>query len=286
MAYAKINGNQMYYDTEGSGIPILLIHPPLLTSKNFAYQKHQLSDQFQMITFDIRGHGHSEPSQAPLSYPLIAEDMKQLLDYLKIDQCYLCGYSTGGSIALEAMLMYPDRFLGSIHISAMSEVSDWWLRTRIASAVAVSSMKAKRFLSLAITAGNSDMLLTFKNLHKDAKQGNIKNMMQYYRYSLTYNCTKRLKEIHSPQLLIYGAKDKTFYRYARILHQELPLNELHFIKKERHQLPTKAPAEMNQLIREWILRQQEQENQDTPHIKPFIAGEMINQENIGIEDQV
>src|SRR5690554_6750965 len=105
MSHAYINGVSMYYHIEGKGIPVLFIHPPLLTSANFLYQR-QLSEQYQIITFDIRGHGHSESSKTPLTYPLIVNDMIQLLNLLEIEQCYVCGYSTGGSIALEAMLTY------------------------------------------------------------------------------------------------------------------------------------------------------------------------------------
>lgn len=121
MPTAYINGTDLYYEKRGDGFPIIFIHPPLLTSANFRYQQVQLAGQFTVITFDIRGHGRSGASEALVTYDLIVEDMLRLLDHLSIPEAYVCGYSTGGSIALEAMLTHPDRFTGGILVSAMSE---------------------------------------------------------------------------------------------------------------------------------------------------------------------
>jgi pimeloyl-ACP methyl ester carboxylesterase len=101
MPKANVNGTILHYHVHGRGTPIVFIHPPLLNRAVFRYQEVQLTDPFQVITFDIRGHGFSPPSETPLTYTLIAEDIKALLDHLNIRQAYLCGYSTGGGIALE-----------------------------------------------------------------------------------------------------------------------------------------------------------------------------------------
>lgn len=265
MPYGEINGVRMFYRIKGKGIPIIFIHPPLLTSANFTYQLEQLSDRFQVIVFDIRGHGKSGHSDAPLTYSLIAEDMKQLMDLLKIKKAFLCGYSTGGGIALEAMLNYPDRFHGGILVSAMSEVSDWWLRTRLAAAITLTAARAKKLMSAAITWGNSDIPQTFHNMYKEANRGSIDHMKQYYYTSLLYNCTRKLKQLHHPQLLIFGDKDKGFKRYARILQQELPNSTLVYLSGVHHQIPTKAPDRMNRLMSAWIMQQLEpEENIEQP----------------------
>lgn len=252
MPIVKVNGVSIHYHVHGEGIPIVFIHPPLLTSVNFKYQKEQLSDEFQVITFDIRGHGHSEPSSQKLTYPLIVEDMKQLLDVIGVKQAYVCGYSTGGSIALEAMLTYPHLFLGGILISGMSEVSDWILKQRLRMASFLSKLKAKRLLTWAISYGNADRKQTYRNLYKDALQGDIRNIGQYYRYSLSYSCTDKLNQLKLPVLMIFGEKDKSFRRYAKIMKLQLPNVQMHMVPGKHHQIPTKAANVMNEHIRTWI----------------------------------
>lgn len=253
MPIVSINGTVIHYKVHGDqGVPIIFVHPPLLTSANFRYQQVQLSGQFTVITFDIRGHGRSGPSKAPVTYALIVEDLKQLLDYLKIKQAYICGYSTGGSIALEAMLTHPNRFIGGILISAMSEVSDVSLKSRIRLAIGMSKWMP-RLLMWGIARGNADSKLTFRNLLSDAVRGHRKNIHEYFKYSLGYRCTERLSEIKGPVLLLYGAKDRSFKRYRSKLERELPHCEAHVLEGEKHQIPTKAAPAMNDIIRRWLL---------------------------------
>ncbi|MEK3883611.1 alpha/beta hydrolase [Paenibacillus sp. PL2-23] len=253
MPFATVNGIKLYYKDRGSGLPIVCIHPPLLTSANFNYQSEQLSDAFRVITFDIRGHGASDQSEAPITYALIAEDIRQLLDHLGIDKAILCGYSTGGTVALEAMLAYPDRFLGGILLSAMSEASDLVLRTRIRIAIGLSAWKpAIRLLMLAITWGNSDSSQTFRQMIKRTRLGSPRSIHQYYRCSLSYNCTDRLARITSPVLLLYGEKDWGFKRYRLKLMNSLRHASLVLLNQKKHQLPTKAASEIHAAIREWV----------------------------------
>lgn len=253
MPESVINGCKMYYIDRGKGTPILFIHPPVLTSKNFKYQIQQLSAHFRTVAFDIRGHGHSQPSEEGITYPLIVEDIKKLMDKLKIEKACLCGYSTGGSIVLEFLLTYPDRALGGVVIGGMSEVSDSKLRNRIVLASLISRVGAVGTLALTISWRQArTKLLLMRQLYNDAKKGNSKNARQYYQYSLGYNCTAQLKHIPHPVLLVYGEKDKQFYRYAQLLHQQLPNNELVFIQEMSHQIPTKAARTLNRLIRQFL----------------------------------
>jgi pimeloyl-ACP methyl ester carboxylesterase len=253
MAMLKMeDGASLYFSVKGDGIPIVFIHPPLLTSENFRYQLNELSHTLKVITFDIRGHGRSKYSPTPITYPLIVEDMRHLLDHLGIEKVILCGYSTGASVALEFMLTYPARALGGILVSGMSEASDIYLRQRIAIAIKLANPATLSLLAKAITYGNADSLETFKLLYKEAYKGDARNINQYYQDSLIYSCTERLEHINLPILLVYGKKDKSFYRYANLLRSKLPNSVLIFLDKEKHQIPTKAADKLNQLITNYV----------------------------------
>ncbi|MBY0147320.1 alpha/beta fold hydrolase [Neobacillus niacini] len=246
------DGTSLYFSVIGDGIPIVFIHPPLLTSENFRYQINELSHTFKVITFDIRGHGKSEYSPIKISYPLIVEDMKRLLEHLGIEKVILCGYSTGVSVALEFMLTYPGRAIGGILVSGMSEASDFYLRQRISIAIKLANPSALSFLAKAITYGNSDSRETFTLLYNEAIKGDARNINQYFQNSVIYSCTEQLEQINLPILLIYGKKDKSFYRCANLLSSKLPKSNLIFLDKEKHQIPTKAADKLNQLITNYV----------------------------------
>jgi pimeloyl-ACP methyl ester carboxylesterase len=276
MPFVTINGTRLNYQVKGEGLPIIFIHPPLLTKAIFNYQVAQLSGSYKVITFDIRGHGHSASSVVPLTYPLIVEDMKQLMDYLNIDKAYVCGYSTGGSVAIDAILNDPDRFYGGLLVSALSEASDLYLRARLKLAVSMCRLNARKPLIYAICRGNADRNATFQQLTKDAKAGTLINWRQYYEYSEHYNCTNRLAEIQQPMLLIYGKKDRSFYKYADILEQHLPSNKLVLIRGVSHQIPTKAALSMNEIIRQWLtVVHRLQQVTNAKDIQPDVMGSMM-----------
>jgi pimeloyl-ACP methyl ester carboxylesterase len=262
MPFAEVNGATIHYHTTGRGVPIVFIHPPLLTTQTFNYQKAQLSDEFQVITFDIRGHGESKPSDSPITYPLIIEDIRRLLDFLNVDKAYLCGYSTGGSMVMEGLLTYPERFIGGIVVSGMPEVKDIFNKSRIWLAAQLTGTTVlRKMLTASVSAGNADMRLTFNNLYGSAIKGDPDNQCEYFRYSQSYNCTRRLSEVKQPVLLIYGQKDTPFHQYAHLFHDKLPNSSLYFIKDAKHQMVNKNAWKMNDLIRLWVESLQDSEKE-------------------------
>lgn len=252
MPMLNLDGSSLYYTVKGSGTPIVFIHPPVLTSVNFKYQLEELSQNFQVITFDIRGHGRSPYSPEPVTYPLIVKDIIHLLDHLNINKAFLCGYSTGGSIVLEFMLTFSERALGGIAIGAMADVNDDYLRKKISLGIKLSSKGAINFLAWSISWNNANNIKLLKQMISEARKGDYRNIEQYYRYSLKYNCVSQLAEIHLPILLVYGKKDKPFHSYAEQLHEKLPRNQLHFIEKVDHRIPTKAAKQLNNLIQQFV----------------------------------
>jgi len=255
MPVCDINGYSMHYIDRGKGTAIVFIHPPVLTSLNFLNQIEQLSDYFRTVAFDIRGHGRSESSREKITYPLIVEDIRQLMDRLNIEIGFLCGYSTGGSVVLEFLLTYPERALGGIVIGGMSEASDRKLRSKITLGRIFSKFGALGTIALSVAWAQANTKLSLiRLLFNDAKKGNAKNAEQYYQYSLRYNCTAQVSNIRQPVLLVYGEKDKAFHPYAQLLRQRLPDSELFFVKKTGHQIPTKGADKLNELILNFIHR--------------------------------
>lgn len=254
MPKAQLNGTTIHYHVHGKGAPILFIHPPLLNRAVFRYQEVQLADPFQVITFDIRGHGFSPRSEAPVTYPLIVEDIKALMDHLKLKKAYLCGYSTGGGVALEAMLAYPERFRGLILLGAIPAVTDWGVKAQIAAAATLARLGMKTSLALAIAGGNADMKETFHNLYYEAIRGDLENWRQYYEVSMKYSCVDRLNRIHAPVLLLYGAQDRRFKKYSFEIHRLLSNSTLARIPGVKHNIPTKAPDAFHDVLTKWVMQ--------------------------------
>ena len=71
-----------------------------------------LAAGYQVMTVDLRGHGHSRPlGGAPLSVPALAEDVLALIDEAGADRFVVIGQSLGGYVAQDLVLRYPHRVI-------------------------------------------------------------------------------------------------------------------------------------------------------------------------------
>jgi pimeloyl-ACP methyl ester carboxylesterase len=109
------NGVKIAYFTEGKGEPVVLIHGWLSSAGiNWALPEisGQLAKNYQVIALDVRGHGLSDKPEKEAAYGLeLVEDVKRLLDHLKIKKAHIVGYSMGGFIAAKFISKHPDRVL-------------------------------------------------------------------------------------------------------------------------------------------------------------------------------
>lgn len=252
MPIIEINQANLYYEVTGDGVPLIFIHPPLLGGSNFYYQQLELGEQFKVITFDIRGHGRSSSGEKTLTFPLIIEDIVELMNALQIEKAYIAGYSTGGSIAMKAMYTHHKRFCGGIFISAMIKPMNLYQKSFIQLATVLSNEITLFLLAANICSGNADCKSTFKRLYDDAMKGNPMKIREYFRQSFIFDFTDNLSSIKQPTLLVFGDKDKNFRKDMQLLSKKLPDHKLKMIENATHQLPTKAAKELNTAIANFI----------------------------------
>jgi len=94
----------------GSGEPLVLLHGMGSSSNSWKMIRPALQERFQVITFDLPGHGNTafDPDQPmdPYSLALLIKDQ---LDELGIERAHFAGNSLGGWIALEIAAAFPER---------------------------------------------------------------------------------------------------------------------------------------------------------------------------------
>jgi pimeloyl-ACP methyl ester carboxylesterase len=255
MPYVEVNNVNLYYQVSGEGIPIIFIHPPLLSSANFYYQQQELSEKFKVITFDMRGHGKSDSGKEKFTYPLIVKDIVAILKHLQIKNAFIAGYSTGAAIALEAMRNHQELFCGGILMSPMISPTSFYIKSLIQLASLLSNKTTFSLLAMAICNGNADLPSTYERLNNEAHKGDYQKIKEYYQYSSTFNFIDCLTAIVQPNLLLYGGNDSNFIKTKQIVSEKLPNSLIKIIKNVSHQIPTKAAKSVNTSITNFILDQ-------------------------------
>jgi pimeloyl-ACP methyl ester carboxylesterase len=106
--YVSVNSLEMYYETYGSGQPLVLLHGNLSTiGTSFGKVLPKLSSTRRIIYVEQQGHGHTADIDRPFSLEQWAQDTIALLHHLGIEQADFFGYSSGGAVALEIALRSP-----------------------------------------------------------------------------------------------------------------------------------------------------------------------------------
>jgi len=117
--YADVNGLHLYYETYGSGAPLVLLHGGMLTiDLNFASLIPTLAQTHTVIGVEMQGHGRTANIDREITYANLATDIVALLDYLGIERAAVLGHSMGGGVALELAVNHPDRVSAIVPISA------------------------------------------------------------------------------------------------------------------------------------------------------------------------
>jgi pimeloyl-ACP methyl ester carboxylesterase len=107
--YAHVNGIELYYEIQGSGRPLILLHGGLMSSEMFGPILPALTGQHQVILVDLQGHGRTADIDRPLDVRLIADDIVALADHLGLDRPDVVGYSFGGGVALQVAIRHPEK---------------------------------------------------------------------------------------------------------------------------------------------------------------------------------
>ena len=108
-AYADVNGLHMYYETHGSGRPMILLHGGLGTGAMFGPLLPALGARHQVIAPDLQGHGRTADIDRPIDIRLMADDIAALIDQLGLERPDVVGYSLGGGVAFMLASTYPDK---------------------------------------------------------------------------------------------------------------------------------------------------------------------------------
>jgi pimeloyl-ACP methyl ester carboxylesterase len=119
--YAPVNGLEMYYEIHGSGSgePLVLLHGSFMAiSNNWTGWIGELSKARTVIAVEMQGHGRTADINRDFSYESLADDIAAMLEYLKIKQTDLLGYSMGGGVAMQVAIRHPERVRKVVSISA------------------------------------------------------------------------------------------------------------------------------------------------------------------------
>jgi 3-oxoadipate enol-lactonase len=260
--FLETNGARIYYEVEGSGEPLVLVHAGVANLRMWDDQVAAFRDDYRVIRYDTRGFGRTETDAVEFSN---RADVAALLDQLGEDSAHLVGFSRAGSISLDFALEYPDRVrslvIGAGGISGFESPE--------AEANAATFEEAERLWEAKDWEGLSDWEADYWANGPGQPADRVPEVRaKVHEWVLTnYRAEKeegkpqvldppaagRLGELKVPLLVIIGTLDEPGTQASmRHLASAVPHARLEVWEGAAHMLNLEQPERFNALLREFL----------------------------------
>ena len=125
MPIADINGTKLFFETNGTGYPIIFCHEFAGDYRSWDLQVEYFSRLYKTVTYSARGYFPSDIPEnvGDYSQQQSVDDLKSLMNYLKIPKAHIVGLSMGGNVALNFGLTNPD-MVSSLVVAGTGTGSD------------------------------------------------------------------------------------------------------------------------------------------------------------------
>lgn len=216
----------LYYEEQGKGEPIFLLHGNGEDGTYFVNQLSFFSDQYRMIAVDTRGHGKSPRGMAPFTMEQFAADLRELMEKLQISSAIILGFSDGANIAMKFALKYPDK-----------------VRALILNGGNLNTRGVKRSIQIPIEIG-----YWFARLFA-GKSAEARAHMEILGLMVNEPDIRpeALHAIQAPTLVIAGTKDMIKQSHTEMIAENIPNAKLSIIPGD-HFIANKNAEEFNKEV--------------------------------------
>ena len=238
----KAHGIQMNYELSGKkGAPIVILSHSLASSLlMWNPQMEALNTHFQVLRYDIRGHGGSDAPSGAYTLELLENDAIKLLDALGIDQVHFVGLSMGGMIGQGLALNYSHRLKSLVLCDTASivpaEAQPIWQeridKTREKGMAALLDETMERWFTPAFLRKGSPML---DIIRKQILATPVKGYIGCAEAIRKLNYLDQLSRIKIPTLITVGEDDPgTPVSASEAMHKRISNSKLVILPSSRH----------------------------------------------------
>ena len=268
MARALVNGVHLHYEEAGQGLPMIFVHEFAGEAASWAPQMRFFARRYRTIAYNARGYPPSDVPDDPAAYSQTqaADDIRGLLDALKIQKAHVVGLSMGGYATLHFGLLYPERALslmvGGAGYGSKAEERDGFKRD---SASIIERFEREGMEKVADTYAMGPTRVQFldkdpvgfKEFHDLLRKGSAKGHaltmrgVQMQRPSV-YELTDRMAKLDVPTLIMTGDEDEPCLDPAIHMKRTIPTAGLVIIPKSGHTINLEEPDAFNRALLDFV----------------------------------
>jgi pimeloyl-ACP methyl ester carboxylesterase len=265
---ARVDGVNLYYEEEGAGQPLVFVHEFAGDHRSWHPQVRFFSRRYRTIAFNARGYPPSDVPDGAEAYSQdrAAEDIRGVLDALKIAKAHVCGLSMGGYATLHFGLKHPDRALslvvaGAGYGSAQGE-REKFLRD---SEAVVKRFEDDGMIKTAdfYAKGPTRVQLmdkdpfSWREFHRQLAEGSARGHaltqrgVQLRRPSIM-DLGERMEKLTVPTLIMTGDEDDPCLEPAIFMKRKIPTSGLVVLPKSGHAINLEEPEAFNRAVLDFL----------------------------------
>ncbi|WP_010275149.1 alpha/beta fold hydrolase [Paenibacillus senegalensis] len=254
MAYFTSNGTKLYYEVSGEGEPIIFTHGASWNHRQWEEQVACFQDKYQVVTWDVRGHGHSTLPEGKVDSEDFSRDLAALMDHLRLPKANLVGLSMGGHISLQTAIRYPDKVSRLVLIGTPCSNSFNWYERLFVPINRFSS----RWLPVKTSASLQAKMLSKNNPANYAYIFKAFSMIPHDNLIRIWSAVTRMESKHDlhrvkcPTLLLIGDQDTMTNYQQEHMRKQIADAELKVIPNAHHATNLDNPAAVNEAIQAFI----------------------------------
>lgn len=259
MPTITVNGIDLYYESHGTGDPVVLLHGLGSSTRDWEPQLGPLAQRFRVITLDIRGHGRSSKPRQPYSVALFAADAEAMIRALDLGAVHLVGISMGGMVAFQVAVTAPDlvRSLVIVNSGPAMPIKTFAQHLMIWTRIAIVRLQGMRkmgaVLATRLLPKPEHEALRAQFIERWA-ENDPRAYLAALKGMLDWTVMDQLKDIHCPTLILSADHDYTPLAVTQAYTAMIPGAELVVIDDARHMLPVERPEPFNAALLSFLAK--------------------------------
>ena len=261
----SLDGTCLYYETAGQGEVLLFAHAGFVDSRMWDEQFEFFAQSYQVIRYDMRGYGRSDPAGGPVNR---RQEIFALMKHLELQKAVLIGCSMGGATVLDFALEHPEMARALILISTAPggfELQGEPPPGLMEMIAALQQNDLQRASELQIQIWIDGMFRKPEQVDLIVRQraaemnripvenGTYLKMDMQPLQPLVPPAVSRLKDVHVPTLIMAGGLDHPeILRAADFMAQEIPSARKLVFSNSAHLPSMEQPEEFNQAVNDFL----------------------------------
>ncbi|SMG29435.1 proline iminopeptidase [Marivirga sericea] len=279
----QVEGGELWYKVmgKGDGIPILTLHGGPGGTHRYFYKLSPQNEDRKVILFDQLGSGRSDyhTDTTLMTVDHFVNQVKAVVDHLKLEDFYLLGQSWGGALAVEYYMHHPEGIEGLILTSPLISTPRWeadadTLVTELPDSlqkIVLEANKTGEYDTPEYDKANSyywsqfGMRTSKKSHPMDTVEVSGNSVIYNYMWGPSeFRCTGTLKdfdrtaslsEIEVPVLFLTGEFDEARPETIKYFNSLVPNSRFEVVPASGHSTLNDNPEDYNRFIKDFLSNQ-------------------------------